>query len=151
MREKCPNNPHPHLLQAQLALALLLFNLVERPDTGSLPSIIAPPDHPRDHARQRHWYIHRNQIEKLIERLNICGCEGRSKSHCLQSCKIMLRLCKYIKYKNFTRCFDKLVRILKGRPSSVNWQRVHPPLHTHTHTSYRHREQSSSRQKGLYF
>ena len=44
--KKCPNNPHPHLLQAQKALALLLSKLVGRPGTGSLPRTIAPPDHP---------------------------------------------------------------------------------------------------------
>ena len=42
--KKCPNIPHPHLLQAQKALALLLSKLVGRPGTGSLPSTIAPPD-----------------------------------------------------------------------------------------------------------
>ena len=47
MREKkCPNNPHPPLLKAQQALALLLSQLVGGPGTGSLPSTIAPSDHP---------------------------------------------------------------------------------------------------------
>ena len=46
-RKKYPNNPHPHLLQVQLALALLLSILVSRPGTGSLPSTTALPDHPR--------------------------------------------------------------------------------------------------------
>ena len=45
-RKKCPNNPLLHLLQEQWALALLLSKLVGRPDPGSLPSTIAPPDHP---------------------------------------------------------------------------------------------------------
>ena len=44
--KKCPNNPHPHRLQAQKAFALLLSKLVGRPGTGTLPSTIAPPDHP---------------------------------------------------------------------------------------------------------
>ena len=43
--KKCPNNPHPHLLQAQLALVLPLSKLVRRPGTRSLPSTTAPPDH----------------------------------------------------------------------------------------------------------
>ena len=48
-REKiCPNNHHPHLLQVQKALALLYSKLVGRPGTGSLPSNIAPPDHPQE-------------------------------------------------------------------------------------------------------
>ena len=50
-RKKCSNNPHPHLQQAQYALALLLSKLVGRPGTGSLPSTIAPPDHPKDNKR----------------------------------------------------------------------------------------------------
>ena len=41
-------NPHPHLLQAQNALDLLLSKLVGHPDTGSLPSTIAPTDHPKE-------------------------------------------------------------------------------------------------------
>ena len=47
VRIKCPNNTHPHLLLAQLALAPLLSNLVRRPSKESLPSIFATPDHPR--------------------------------------------------------------------------------------------------------
>ena len=47
MREKnVQTYPHPHLLQAQQALALLLSKLVGRPGTGRLPSTFAPPDHP---------------------------------------------------------------------------------------------------------
>ena len=45
-RKKCPNNPHPHLLQEQWALALLLSKLVGRQGTGSLPSTIATPPPP---------------------------------------------------------------------------------------------------------
>ena len=45
-REKCPNNPYPHLLQAQEALALLLSKLVGCPGTVGLPSAFASPDHP---------------------------------------------------------------------------------------------------------
>ena len=47
---KCPNNPHPHLLQMQKALALVSHvpELVGRPGTGSLlPSTIAPSNHPK--------------------------------------------------------------------------------------------------------
>ena len=44
--KNCPNNPHPHLLQAKQAHALLLFKLAGRPGTGSLPSTIVLPDHP---------------------------------------------------------------------------------------------------------
>ena len=44
-QKKCPNNPHLHLLQAQLALVLLLSKLVGRPSLDSLPSTFAPPDH----------------------------------------------------------------------------------------------------------
>ena len=44
--KKCPNNPHPHLLQAQYALALLLIQISRTPRTGSFPSPISPPDHP---------------------------------------------------------------------------------------------------------
>ena len=46
-RKNVQTTPHPHLLQAQKALALLRSKLVGRPSTGSLPSTIAPPDHPR--------------------------------------------------------------------------------------------------------
>ena len=46
---KYANNPHPHLLQAQQALALLESKLVGRPGTGSLPSIIALPDHAEEY------------------------------------------------------------------------------------------------------
>ena len=41
--KKCPNNPHPHLLQAQNALALLLSKLVGRPGTEICT---APSHHP---------------------------------------------------------------------------------------------------------
>ena len=34
-RENIPNKPHPHLLQAQKALTVLLSKLVERPGTES--------------------------------------------------------------------------------------------------------------------
>ena len=44
--KKCPNNPHPHLLQAQNALALLLSKLVGRPGTENLHSTFSPSDHP---------------------------------------------------------------------------------------------------------
>ena len=43
--EKMSKHP-PHRLQEQWALALLLSELVGRPGKGSLPSTIAPPDHP---------------------------------------------------------------------------------------------------------
>ena len=44
--------PHPHSPQAQSALALLYSRLVGRPDTGTLPSTIAPPDHPLAELRK---------------------------------------------------------------------------------------------------
>ena len=50
--KKCPNNPLPHLLQAQKALALLRSKLVGRPSTGSFPSTIASPDHPRKSRKE---------------------------------------------------------------------------------------------------
>ena len=54
--KKCPNNPHPHLLQGQKALALLLSKLViGRLGTGSLPRTIATPDHP--HKTQRYFIL----------------------------------------------------------------------------------------------
>ena len=46
-REKIDERENvPHLLQAQLALGLLLFKLVGLPGTESLPSTIAPPTTP---------------------------------------------------------------------------------------------------------
>ena len=45
-RKNVQTTPHPHLLEAQLALALHLSKLVGRPGTASLPSTIASPDHP---------------------------------------------------------------------------------------------------------
>ena len=47
-RKKCPNNPYPHLLLAQQALALQLSKLVGRCGTESLPSTFVPSDHPHD-------------------------------------------------------------------------------------------------------
>ena len=44
-RIKMSKQPHPHILEAQWALALLQSELVGRPGTGSLPSTIAPPYH----------------------------------------------------------------------------------------------------------
>ena len=41
-RKKSPNNPHPHLLQAQNVLVLLLSKLVGRPGTERYPT--PPPD-----------------------------------------------------------------------------------------------------------
>ena len=38
--------PHPHLLQAQYALALLSSNLLDAPALEVLPRTIAPHDHP---------------------------------------------------------------------------------------------------------
>ena len=51
--KKCPN--HPHQLQAQWALAILLSKLVGRPGTRSLPSTIAPPDHRADTETALIW------------------------------------------------------------------------------------------------
>ena len=45
-RKNVQTTPHPHLLEAQLALALHLSKLVGRPGTASLPSTSASPDHP---------------------------------------------------------------------------------------------------------
>ena len=50
--KKCPNNPHPHLLQA---LAILLSKYAGRPGTRSLPSTIAPPDRS---LRGNRWKIY---------------------------------------------------------------------------------------------
>ena len=61
---KIPNNPHRHLLQAQLALALLLPKLVRRPGTGSLPSTIAPPNHPLTIL----YTVHNKLIEHDVEK-----------------------------------------------------------------------------------
>ena len=51
--KKCPNNPHPHLLQAQQAFALLSSKVVGRPGSESLPRTFAPPDHPQERKRGR--------------------------------------------------------------------------------------------------
>ena len=45
-KKKCPNNPDPHLMQAQYAPVLLLSKVVGHTGTESLPGTIAPPDHP---------------------------------------------------------------------------------------------------------
>ena len=58
--KKCPNNPYPHLLQAQWTLVLLLYKLAGRPGTESLHSTFASPKtskeltqiNPRSHPRQ---------------------------------------------------------------------------------------------------
>ena len=47
--KKHPNNPHPHLLKAHKAFALLLFKLVGRPGTESYP---AQSDQPRPNEIQ---------------------------------------------------------------------------------------------------
>ena len=45
-RKKRTNNPHPHPLQTQYALAPPLPKPAGRPGTASLPSTIVPLDHP---------------------------------------------------------------------------------------------------------
>ena len=52
----CPNHPHPHLLQVQQALVLLLSKPAGRPGTGSLLSTIAPPTTPC--CRRKRTYVH---------------------------------------------------------------------------------------------
>ena len=46
MRVKCPNHPHP--LQAEIGPCSTVIKIVGRPGTESLPSTIAPPDHPHN-------------------------------------------------------------------------------------------------------
>ena len=45
-KRKKHTKKHPHLLQAQYALILLLSKILGRPGTECLPSTIAHPDHP---------------------------------------------------------------------------------------------------------
>ena len=54
--KKCPNNPHPHLFASAVGPCPTVIQIVGRPGTGSLPSTIAPPDHPL-HAKDNRKHI----------------------------------------------------------------------------------------------
>ena len=73
-RQKCPNNPHPHLLQVQKTLALLLSKLVGRFGSEYFPNIIAPPDHPLTTGLRRFCL----SLSEIISSLGSLWCSGDS-------------------------------------------------------------------------
>ena len=48
MREKMSKQPHPAPTASVVGPCPTVIQIVGRPGTGSLPSTIAPPDHPRE-------------------------------------------------------------------------------------------------------
>ena len=65
-REKMSKQPPPAPTTGAGGPALLLSKLVVRPDTGSLPSTIAPPDHPQQARKPMRSALSRHIVISLF-------------------------------------------------------------------------------------